>query len=176
MKRLNLFLVSLLFLGSCKSGKEKDIQELSYYDIKGFFEQEIVKLNKTNPVVKKSVFYNQDEEVKTLKIKDWAQELSLFVESDINKSSWKNSYKIDSLPNQIVYTAKENDLRTQKIIIDFKDSKPVKFSIKNKSINYLYTTSEDLTFYTDSLYNIVKDQHVTVLGDNHYIITGLLVR
>ena len=175
MKILNLFLVSLLLLSSCESGSDKkDLQELSYYDIKGFFEREIEKLQKANPDVKKTTAYNQEEEVKVLKIAKWEQELALFSESDINKSSWKGSYKIDSLPNQLIYTAKEDDLRTRKIVIDFKDNKPSKFFIKNRTSNYLYTSSEDLIFYTDSLYDIVKDQKVTLLGENHYRITGAL--
>lgn len=174
MRQINLFVFSIIFLSSCVGKTDKTTQELSYYDIKGFFETEIKKLSKTNPEVKKTVYHNKNEEVKILKITDWSQELNLFVESDINKSSWKKSYKIDSLPNQLIYTSKDDNLRTKKITIDFKNNKPVKFSIKNISTNYLYTTSEDLTFYVDSLYDIVKDQRVLLLGGNHYKITGRL--
>ncbi len=175
MKILNLFLVSLLLLSSCGSGSNKqNPQELNYYDIKGFFEREIKELEKANPTVNKTTVYNREEEIRSLQIEKWEQELALFSESDINKSSWKGSYKIDSLPNQLIYSAKEEDLRTRKIIIDFKGNTPSRFSIENKTSNYLYTSIEDLTFYPDSLYIIHKKQKVVLLGGNDYKIVGKL--
>lgn len=175
MKILNLFLVSLLLLSSCRSGSNKqDPQELNYYDIKGFFEKEIKKLEKANPTVNKTTIYNKEEEIRSLQIEKWEQELALFSESDINKSSWKGSYKVDSLPNKLIYNAKEEDLRTRKIIIDFKGNTPSRFSIQNKTSNYLYTSIEDLIFYPDSLYIIHKRQNVVLLGTNDYKIVGKL--
>ena len=36
----------------------------------------------------------------------------------------------------------------------------------------LYETSEELTYFPDSLYSINKNQHVLLLGSNNYIVTG----
>ena len=175
MKKLNLFITSLILLSSCTSD-QKDVQELRYYDIKGFFEKEVAKFSKSNPAVDKTTSHNAENEQKVLKIDNWQQELALFTASDINKSSWQDAYRVDSLENKVVYTALEDKLRTRKIEIDFVNKQPSKFTIYNNVANYLYQSEEQLTYYPDSLYSISKKHDVVLLGENNYSSIGKIVK
>lgn len=174
--RYSLFLILFITLISCTSEKNSnsEVHEIYYFDLKTYFTQEAQKLSKQKLLINKSITHNTEIEEKQLQINNWKDELALFIESDINKVSWKNSYKIDSTVNKLTFTAKEDDLKTQSIEIEFSDNNPSKFKIINKTHNYLYKTDEILEYFPDSLYLINKKQQVTLLGENDYLIKGLL--
>ncbi|RYG09492.1 MAG: hypothetical protein EOO07_23780, partial [Chitinophagaceae bacterium] len=89
------FLVFALALFSCNQRKEAEANtDLLYFDVKGYFEKEINRLQKLNPEVNKTVSINGAAENKIAKIANWTKELAIFVNADINKTSWKGSFKI----------------------------------------------------------------------------------
>ena len=170
----NLGFILLFLLTSCTSeNTNSEVREIYYFDLKTYFSNEAEKLSKQKQLVNKSITHNDEVEQKEMQINNWTEELALFTESDINKISWKNSYKKDSTLNKITYTATEEDLRTRSVEIEFSGNKPSKFRIINKTHNYLYKTDEVLEYIPDSLYLISKKQQVTLLGRNDYLIQGL---
>lgn len=158
-------------MASCSSQKE-ELQDAFYYPIKSYFNNEVQKLKDKNSTILKTITHNGLSESKALKIEDWEQEFALFLESDINKMAWKNSYTKDSTSNKIIYTAKEQGLRTKSIEIDLIDNKPIKFKISNVVENYLYSSQENLEYIPDSIYSIQKSQKTVILGENTYKIEG----
>lgn len=167
--------VLLIFAGSLASCKP-DVQQNTntYFNLNTYFKQETQKLAKADFTVVKTVSRNGQVETKSLKIANWPQELSLFSESDINKPSWKNSYRITSSENYTIYKALEPDLRTQEIIIKKVSKKITLVMIYNVVNNRLFQTKEKLTYYPDSLYIIRRKQNVRFLGVNDYLIEGKL--
>lgn len=163
----------LLFLGSCSGNKDKNTsQALSYFDVKGYFEKEAVRLTALNPWISKEIDKNTSVEAKKIKINDWTKEFNLFIESDINKPSWISSYSVKQNQDTTIYAALYPDLRTREIKI-VKDGDQLHFiSIENEAVNKLYTSKETLTYSPDSVYQIVKSQEVMVIGRNDYKITG----
>lgn len=174
MKYSILITVISFLIISCASDKNtSEVREIYYFDLQSYFEKEAEKLTSQKKITVKSVQHNDSLEQKELQISNWNNELALFIESDINKVSWKESYKIDSTLNKLTFTAKEENLRTQSIEIEFLNNHPSKFRIINKTHNYLYKTDEILEYIPDSLYLINKKQQVTLLGRNDYLIQGL---
>jgi len=171
----NLVFILLFLLVSCTSeNTNSDVHEIYYFDLKTYFSNEADKFSKQRKLIHKSITHNGTVEEKNLQINNWKEEFALFIESDINKVSWKNSYKKDSTLNKLTFTAKEEDLKTQSIEIEFLNNHPSKFRIINKTHNYLYKTDEILEYIPDSLYLISKKQQVTLLEKNDYLIQGLL--
>ena len=164
--------LAFLILSACSQPKEEKALK-TFADLKGFFEAEARRLAKSDPEVKKTVARNDSSETREVKNINWKTELSLFAESDINKPAWKDSYKVISLPGQTTYQAIDSSLRTREISIS-KDpeGKIKKITILNHVENMLYSSSEQLTYIPDSLYQISKRQHVAVMGDNRYYISG----
>ena len=113
-----------------------------------------------------------EKEAKTITIKDWQKELSLFIESDINKPAWTSSYAVTHDGDDIVYTSVDEDLRTKKIIVEKKGDDIESITIHNEVMNQLYQSQEKLYYSPDSLYRIEKVQDIRVIGTNHYLITG----
>lgn len=165
-------LVVLFGLGSCKPNVQQN--KINYFDLKSYFASQSQKLEKQNLRVVKTVSRNKEAETKKVKIANWAGELSVFSESDINKPSWRSSYKTIVSGNITIYKAIEPDLKTREIILKKERGLLTYLMIFNVVNNSLFQTREKLTFYPDSLYQIERKQHVRFLGTNDYLITGKL--
>jgi len=169
MRNRSIFLLFFI-LASCKPAAEKSLKN-SFEDIKGFFESEVIRLNKNKSVVDKTITQNELSETKEGIQIDWENELSLFTGSDINKASWKDSYRIIKDSSSIAYLAIDTTLRTREIRIKMdSNGKPRHILIKNSSKNYLYESTETLMYIPDSAYSIDKYQKVILLGKNKYLI------
>jgi hypothetical protein len=167
-------IVLLPGLQSCRPDKTQANGTLKYFDVAGYFKADTSKLQKLNPAVNKTVLHNGTSENKTVHIPNWGQELNLFIQSDINRPAWKNSYSVLNTDSLIIYTAKTPDLRTTKIMIR-KDNNRVKWLvIYNHTKNLLYETREKLSYFPDSAYQIEKSQHVKLMGKNLYMVKGIL--
>jgi hypothetical protein len=159
-----------LVLASCTTEK---VTERRYVDLKGFVTEEVSRLGKSKTKVNKTVSRNGSSESKESISPDWDTELSLFSESDINKPAWSNSYVVSENNNSTSYTATDSKLRTRSILIrKNRDGGIAQLSIVNSTKNYLYSSSEELLYIPDSLYQIIKKQDVLLLGNNSYKISG----
>jgi hypothetical protein len=161
-------------LPSCKPDIKQSGAVQKYFDISGFFKADTAKLSKLNSPVNKTVTHNGVTENKTVHITNWGQELNLFIQSDINRPAWKNSYKIQITDSLIVYQAKDPDLRTTRIAIKKEGDKVKWILIFNHTKNLLYETREKLSYFPDSAYLIEKWQKVRLMGRNNYRIEGVL--
>lgn len=163
----------IVFAAACGSKDNSSITTRTYFDIKGYFEKEADRLQQRNPLIEKSVAQNNQPETKDVKISNWPTELELFTESDINKPAWKDSYRRVNNGNLTELVSKDKGLKTQKISIEKDaDGNIVHIFILNNVSNSLYTTTEELNYFPDSLYRIVKHQAVQVIGKNTYSIVG----
>lgn len=150
-------------------------QPARYFSLENYFRQEASRLQRLAPRVAKTVSKNGAPESKEISIANWEREFALFIEADINKPAWRNSYRIDSTANTVQYTSSDPALRTTRITIaKHTDGTISHIGITNSIGNMLYQTDEQLDYYPDSLYRIIKQQHVRVIGNSHYVVTGRL--
>jgi hypothetical protein len=178
-KRYLAALIGLILLcfASCKkdSGAAKDT--MKFFDLKGYFAGEAARLSKLNPSVDKIATYDYQTEEQKIHITNWASELSMFSESDINKPAWRLSYDMQSSEGFITYKAKDPELKTQDITIK-KDGDRIKWIMiinHTKSTIFtkkLYETIEKLSYFPDSAYRIQKKQYTRFLGFNTYNVKG----
>jgi hypothetical protein len=172
MKHSFAFLL-LVFLAACGTKEDSKNVPGKYFDIRAYFEQEAIRLQKQNPTIEKTVSQNSQLEKRLVNIKDWKSELELFSESDINKPAWKNSYLIRKNRSSVEYISTDNNLKTRKIEIYYSEKGAVnQIAIFNKTSNLLYTSHEKLTYYPDSLYTINKEQNVQIIGKNEFTISA----
>lgn len=164
-------MVALLFSLSC-SPKAGNPAVVSFFSLKDYFQEEAQRLTAKNVSIMKQVKRNTSSESKEIRIEDWEKEFSLFIESDINKISWKNSYDSSISQDSTIYLANDSTLRTRKIVIIKNGDRVKEITIQNVVKNYLYSTQENLTYFPDSLYLINKHQNVWLIGENDYLISG----
>ncbi|RZA01359.1 MAG: hypothetical protein EOP47_11020 [Sphingobacteriaceae bacterium] len=164
----------ILLLPACKPAIKDDGVTAKYFDLKAYFKADAARLSRIKKTTLKTVTHNGATETKEVKIDNWERELSLFSEANINKPAWRDSYKIQTTPTIVIYTAKDDDLKTREIIVNKTADKVKYIVIYNYTKNILYYTKEKLTYWPDSLYKIEKTQQVRLLGLNKYVITGKL--
>ncbi|MCF0072025.1 hypothetical protein LZD49_16215 [Dyadobacter sp. CY261] len=83
-----------LFLISCAPEGSSDDGPKAYFDLKGFIQNQIVYLNDKRPEVNKTAVLGGKHEASKTRDIDWKKELELFVQADINKPSYRQSYEI----------------------------------------------------------------------------------
>lgn len=112
--------ILLFSLVSCRPEETGDDAPKLYYDLKGFIENQIVYLNDKKPKVSKTAVLGSKREVSETREVDWKKELELFVQADINKPSYRQSYEvIGNGPLHYEYRLKSgNDLPVAYLKID----------------------------------------------------------
>lgn len=144
-----------------------------YFSLADYFGQEAVRLQQSSPEINKTVSKNGEREEKKIQVADWQNEFALFIDADINKPAWQNSYRVDSTAAMVTYTSTDPTLRTKEIRVEkSKAGMVTHIRITNQVNNMLYRTDEQLDYYVDSLYRIDKRQQVRIIGESHYTIIG----
>lgn len=165
----------LLFYGCVDTNQNQTADQGKYFfDLKGYFQKEAVRLSAQKRPVLKEVIRNNSKERRELLI-NWNRELELFSESDINKAAWKDSYRRVDSGHVVAYVATDDELRTKKILLEKgPDGKLKHIEINNHTSNFLYSSTEKLSYYPDKGYTIEKTQQIRVIGRNHYTINASL--
>lgn len=161
------------------AGCRPDIKETgkaAYFDIAGYFRSQTVALAKQNLFVNKTAVHNGQSQTRKVKIGNWEGEFEQFINSDINKPAWQQSYVITQGNGLTIYKANNPGLKTQKIILKQQDGKLMWIYIYNHNKNLLFESYEDLAYYPDSVYVIKKWQHVKLMGVNKYEIRGEVIK
>ena len=152
----------------CKPNTVSKKNELIYFDLKSYFNSEAARLKLKNKAIIKAVTYNKSTESKTVFIQNWEREFDFFISSDINKPSWKDSYTIEKSEDLIIYRAKLKELKLREMIVKMDNNKVKWVFVYNAINNLLYFSSEQLSYFPDSLYQIEKQQKVKLLSKNYF--------
>ncbi|MFN8353934.1 MAG: hypothetical protein U0Y10_05805 [Spirosomataceae bacterium] len=153
MKRL--FLLLVLGLVACNQPQDTTTTT-TYFDLKAFVEQQIAQLSAQQPMVDKTVEVKaQQEHLKTKDI-DWAKELDLFVQADLNKPAYISSYESSTKANEVVYTLKLGEdlpVKSLKIMTDAASQLPIRVEATLRTENYLFTSEKQIQLQTRILPN-----------------------
>lgn len=188
MKKLSFSIVftatSLFLWNSCQSenASEAAMPKL-YFDLKAYFANQIKQIEATKTSLVKTVFLNGKQETKQLNNLNWQDEFALFINSDINRIAWRDSYSIDSCSMQnnkthLDYKAVDPDLRTQEIHIwlDTNTRQLDSLTIRNKVENVFYTLDENLYFAPQKSYRINAIQKARFVKLNTMQINGEMAK
>ena len=168
-------LVFALGLISCNQEKQaKANTNLPYFDVKGYFDGEIIRMEKLNPDVSKTVGINGTTESKMVKITDWKKELTIFLNADINKRSWNGSFAVAKNEAYNTYTSNSKKIPIKQLTVRKKGSTIRSVQIIIANANILFQSHDTLNYYPDSLYEIKKQQKIRLLSEKKYTIIGKL--
>lgn len=150
VSRLNagIILGVFLLLSACQTPTAKNDEPAVYYDVKGFIQNQIQLLNQQRPTVEKTMVVGRDEEKRSTKEVDWKKELELFVQADINKPAYRQSYAI-ARPDSLTYeytikTQEDLPVRYLKVVLDKPDGQPTLIEAKILAQNKLYESEKNL--------------------------------
>ena len=111
-------------------------------------------------------------ENKTFNVVDWENELKPFMEDDINKPGWTNSYTVDSSKSDtntsLNYTAKDSSLPIKKINIISNSDKIIQVNILSGKQSNLYNLSTELNYDPLKGYTIKSAQKVRFVQQTNF--------
>jgi len=99
--RISFFLFLTIY--SCSGSSEISSEKLKpYFDLVGLIDSQILLMDSIHPEIQKKAFINGEEETNRLKpdSSQWANELNIFKNADINKSVLFGQYNIKDLPSE----------------------------------------------------------------------------
>ena len=164
--------VLILTLISCTENHET-VRAVNLFDSEKYFSEEASRLSSVKSVKKIST-YNSTSETKEITITNWTKELEPFIQCNINKPSFRNSYRIDSITNasgkQITYSVSEPQLTIKKVEVNTLGEKIIRIRFVTGNSNNLYSTSRTLVYIPDSGYAISGQQRISMGKQTNYSI------
>lgn len=177
-----IILIVWLGLSSCVDEISNTIETDPYFDLKGFVEENIQKVDNVD-VAKTSQIQGEEKEVEAVySIKEWEEEFSIFKEADINKTSMLKSYKTttsdDLLTHELLPNSKE---KVKYIKVTYDNGSVSSVSIKIADDNLFYASTTLAEIHIDSStklidhYSIETSQKIWFLDENNMKIQGTIV-
>jgi hypothetical protein len=172
MKKYAVFL--FFALTACSNREQKPLAAgQEYFGLKSYFQKEALRLQRTNPVVNKTVVANGKTETKHLNIRSWTKELSSFIDADINKRAWAGEFKKTVSNSAETYLSNNDKVPVKKVTILRRKEQIAGIVIIIRNKNYLYTSTDTLSYYPDQWYEVRKTQQIKLLSKKQYRINGV---
>lgn len=175
-------IIITLFFTACQTPTtpQKIAQTPSYYDLNGFFEKEIKTLEQQKVKLQKKIQQNGVVEEHLIDVNNWAEELQVFKESDLNKPSWKHKYSLDStlIEDSLVllhYKALDETLNIQVLDIKLENNMVHSILIIKKTSSQIYESQQYLTYIPQKSYSIKNSQDVVLIDKNEYHIEAKFI-
>ncbi|MCF0053092.1 hypothetical protein LXM25_23690 [Dyadobacter sp. LJ53] len=163
-----LIVTCFITLTGCRDAATDPNEKKAYYDLKGFIENQIVYLNEKKPKVTKTVQLDGKEEVRVETGTDWKKELELFVQADINKPAYRNSYVVTRSDSSVYeYKIKDGEnlpVRLLTIKVDSATQQPVMVKALLRSENRIYSSEKTI--------ELTPSRRDNLLGVSSYSVKG----
>lgn len=153
---------------ACQNTNTTSSRKAAFFDLDQFFKNQISVLNKQKHQLEKKITLNGVVSQKKMAASaiDYEKELNPFIVSNINKTAWLDSYKVDTVWKDqkimgLNYEALADKLRTQKVNILFSDEAVAEIKILNQSNSMLASSKQELTYRPKKGYFINSIQKVS---------------
>ena len=180
MKNILRIIVLIIVATSCQS--ESAVESTNkYFDLKGLIEKQIKILNSQKPLVQKIVIISDSSESQSIKTINWSKELELFMQADLNKPAFIQSYQVDSSSTSVKYTLNASEKSPVKYLkINRLGEGEIAIEALVNNDNYLYETERHLklSVKNNNLTNYQIDGFQKIVFGNKKVfkINGTIIR
>ncbi len=172
MKKLSLLYILIACCTACTLKEQHQLNNKSYFDLATYFNKEAARLSQRKTPITKTVKINGQTETKQLNISNWEKEFDSFISADINKVSWQGAFKTEKSAQTTSYISNSDKIPVKKVEVTYSQTKVRGIRIFVTHTNDLYTSTDTLSYYPDSLYEIKKIQHIKLMNEKKYQIIG----
>jgi hypothetical protein len=166
-----LLLAGLCLASSCGSdapGSGKT--PAPYFDLKVYMEGEIRRLDAEQPRVVKKVQFNGQEETMQPPSLNYAEELRIFLDSDINRPAWRGMYDCDTIVSgesafRVRYVAREKSPLVRLLTINYEEDEITEIGVERSSKTLLLGSSQVLNYQSGSGFSIRTVQQALMRKD-----------
>lgn len=178
----SFYLFGLAILLACTpQGEQPRLEKLPYFDLKGFLDLELKKLDGHKVLKTSKINGEEKEEEQTYSEAQWKEEFDYFYQADINLPSLATSYSTDIQVDYLIHELlPESEGKVKEIRIRYAQSYPAAISFKIKEENFFYTSTTLGVAYMNQAtgkmdhYSLETTQKVMFLDPTHIKISGIL--
>lgn len=178
IKTLQLFFVLFIVFTSCNDIKVKP-EEKIYFSISPFIDSLVVDLEQNKTGLKKTAYLNKSKDSSTTQKVDWGKELEIFKEAEINKSSYRGKFIVDStLSNDqkiITYSTDDKKIRAKYLKVTSENGNISNIVIKLKTDNALYSSTQNLELTPNKGFSVEGMQNIAQLYVDSFKLIGVFV-
>lgn len=176
------FILFVFTTFSCVTGEEgKKLEELPYFNLSGFFDVEIAKIDSAK-VIKTSRVNGEEKTVEVIySSEDWKEEFLAFYRADINTPSLARAYSTDTKFEYLIHELLPGEKgKVKDIKIKYSKDYPASITFHSQEENLFYSTSTHGEFHlnlaTNRLdhYSIETTQKVWFLKPTNIKVSGIL--
>ncbi len=168
----------ILLLSSClgESTQTNAVQSSNFFDLKAYFAEELKDLTQLQGKISKTTQINGQSESHTFDSLNFAEELSVFIDSDINRPAWSDQYSVDSTMSQtgdlltLEYEALREDLKTRRLRVEFSGKKAQVIQIEKLAQNALMNAAMQLEYRSGERYRIQSNQQLKMSDEQEMVV------
>lgn len=142
----------------------------AFFDLDGYMSAEIERLTERRVRADKSITLNGVTEKQTDIVVNYANDLRLFREADINKPAWVEKYRseeetLSGSHRMVTYTARDSSLVVQRLLVEEDQGATVKVEIERKTGTVLSDGVHQLVYQPATGYS-VRTRQTNRFGDD----------
>ncbi|MCP9234940.1 hypothetical protein [Lewinella sp. JB7] len=131
-------LVLLLFLSGCYADEVNPATRPEpFFDLAGYIDAQVDSLTELRPTVSKTIVLNGTTETKEMRDLNFANDLRVFRNADINKPAYLDKYRLDRHESGDTliqtYTATDSTLETRELVVYTVSQRPERISILRRT-------------------------------------------
>lgn len=171
MQRLLPFLTLLFLISACTGDPAPGNTEAkAFFDLAGYMDAEIQRLTEGKVLANKSITLNGKEEAQKGIAINYANDLRLFREADINRPAWLEKYvaeeqQLSGNHKITTYTVSDSSLIVQRLMVEEDQGVPIKIEIDRKTGTVLSDGKHKLVYEPGKGYSVATKQ-VNRFGDD----------
>jgi hypothetical protein len=167
LRILPLFL--LLFGGCYAEEVAEDLNREPFFDLASYIDEQVDSLKQAGTPVTKTIVLNGQREAQTRDDVDFAADLRVFREADINRPAWLDKYAVersteDGLTTE-VYSARDSSLQTRQLSVTRAGAQVQAIRIFRRTGTVLSDGDHHLTYEPNRGYDL-RSQQVNRFGED----------
>ena len=156
---MHRYLLFLLILCSCYAEElQEEMSEDPFFDLASYIDNQVDSLQRAGGTVTKTISLNGTTETKELDDLNYANDLRVFRESEINKPAWVDKYTVDRQESDGLltrtYTATDSSMQTRKLTVVSRNDTPISVDILKHTGTVLSNGRHHLTYRPTSGYRL----------------------
>ncbi|NJB84530.1 hypothetical protein GGR26_000275 [Lewinella marina] len=166
---IRFLLLPLLLTGCYADELREEMTEEPFFDLASYMDAQVDSLEQAGTTVTKTIHLNGTTETKELSDLNFANDLKVFREADINKPAYLDKYTVDKQESEgrlvRTYTAIDSSMQTRRLTVVSRDDRPIRVEIIRKTGTVLSQGDHHLVYDPLSGYHLHTDQ-VNRFGDD----------
>jgi hypothetical protein len=151
-----------LLAGCYAEEVEQDMRREPFFDLSGYIDHQVDSLREARPTVTKTIVLNGQREEQRRDDVDFAADLRIFREADINRPAWLDKYTVTEMTDgnrtTEIYAARDSSLQTRELQVTKRDGEVEQVTVFRRTGTVLSDGDHHMRYRPESGYRLRSEQ------------------